>query len=123
MAWLRFEGKSIVRAYHDNIPTRQLVPDKSKSVNPAEDDNLIIHGDNLHALKALLPRYAGSIDCICLDPPYNIKNEAWIYSDNVDDPKMQEWLKNKKVDGKDMQRHDKWVCMMGPPLIAEKAVE
>ena len=86
-------------------------------MNPKDNDNLIIHGDNLHALKALLPRYAGRVNCIYIDPPYNTGNEGWVYNDNVNSDMMQEWLKNaEEVDGEDLERHDKWMCMMWPRL-------
>ena len=93
-------------------------PDESRSCNPSGvDDNLIIHGDNLHALKALLPRYANRVKCIYIDPPYNTGNEAWVYNDNVNGPLMQKWLsENGPVDNEDLERHDKWLCMMWPRL-------
>ncbi|OGT99227.1 MAG: DNA methylase, partial [Geobacteraceae bacterium GWC2_48_7] len=78
--------------------------------------NLIIHGDNLHALKALLPHYAGKVDCIFIDPPYNTGNENWCYNDNVNNPIMKEWLSLNPVNKEDMLRHDKWACMMYPRL-------
>ena len=81
------------------------------------DDNLIIHGDNLHALKALLPRYAGRVKCIYIDPPYNTGNEGWVYNDRVNSPLLKEWFKQQSpVDGEDLERHDKWLCMMWPRL-------
>ena len=86
-----------------------------KLVQPSLDDNLIIHGDNLHALKALLPRYAGHIKCIYIDPPYNTGNEGWVYNDNVKSPQIKDWLK-KEVGVDDLERHDKWLCMMWPRL-------
>lgn len=116
MAEIEFDGKSAVYAHHDTVPTRPLVLDRAKSINPTEDDNLIVQGDNLQAMKALLPCYAGRIDCIYIDPPFNIQDETWIYNDNVDDSKMKERLRQKKVDGADPQRHDKWACMMWPRL-------
>ena len=122
MPTLDFKGKSLVYSHHLTIPSRTLEPDAKKSLppkgsKPSLDDNLIIHGDNLHALKALMPRYAGKIKCIYIDPPYNTGNEGWIYNDNVNSPMMQEWLKNKSpVDGEDLERHDKWLCMMWPRL-------
>ena len=82
-----------------------------------ESQNKIIHGDNLEALKALLPEYEGRIDCIYIDPPYNTGNEGWIYNDNVNDPRIKKWL--GEVVGKeeeDLTRHDKWLCMMYPRL-------
>ena len=89
----------------------------AKDQKPSLDGNLIIHGDNLHALKALMPRYAGRVHCIYIDPPYNTGNEGWLYNDNVNSPLMQEWLTGKSpVDGEDLERHDKWLCMMWPRL-------
>lgn len=95
----------------------QLVPKKDKSLtdNVSLNDNLILHGDNLKALKALLPTYAGKVKCIYIDPPYNTGNERWVYNDNVNSPMMQEWL-GKVVDREDFTRHDKWLCMMMPRL-------
>ncbi len=122
MPTLDFKGKQIVYAHHLTVPSRTLEPDAPKSLplkdqKPSLDDNLIIHGDNLHALKALMPRYAGRVHCIYIDPPYNTGNENWVYNDNVNSPLMQEWLKGKSpVDGEDLERHDKWLCMMWPRL-------
>jgi adenine-specific DNA-methyltransferase len=78
-------------------------------------DNLVVHGDNLKALKALLPYYHGKVKCIYIDPPYNTGNEGWVYNDNVNSPMMQDWL-GKVVDREDLTRHDKWLCMMMPRL-------
>lgn len=119
MPTLEFKGKQHIYAHHLTVPYRPLVPDESKSHNPSkdEDDNLIIHGDNLHALKALLPRYAGRVKCIYIDPPYNTGSKGWSYSDDVNSPLMQEWLKkNSPVDDEDLERHDKWLAMMWPRL-------
>ncbi|MCY4653683.1 MAG: site-specific DNA-methyltransferase [Dehalococcoidia bacterium] len=100
------------------VPYRPLVPDTERSLNAGgADDNLVIHGDNLHALKALLPRYAGRVKCIYIDPPYNTGNEGWVYNDRVNSPLMKAWLKeNGPVDNEDLERHDKWLCMMWPRL-------
>ena len=118
MPTLDFKGKQHIYANHLTVPYRPIVPDESLSCNPSgADDNLIIHGDNLHALKALLPRYANRIKCIYIDPPYNTGKEGWCYNDNVNSPLMQEWLaKNSSVDNEDLERHDKWLCMMWPRL-------
>ena len=123
MPTLDFKGKQHVYAHHLSVPYRPLVPHPDKSVGatagdaPAADDNLIIHGDNLDALKALLPRYTGSVKCIYIDPPYNTGNEGWVYNDNVNSPLMQGWLRdNSPVDNEDLERHDKWLCMMWPRL-------
>ena len=118
MPTLEFKGKQHIYAHHFTVPYRPLEPDKTRSCNPTDtDDNLIIHGDNLHALKALLPRYANRIKCIYIDPPYNTGNENWVYNDNVNSPLMQQWLtENAPVDNEDLERHDKWLCMMWPRL-------
>ena len=93
MPTLEFKGKQHIYAHHLTVPYRPLEPDEDHSCNSTDtDDNLIIHGDNLHALKALLPRYANRIKCIYIDPPYNTGNENWVYNDNVNSPLMQQWL-------------------------------
>ena len=118
MPTLEFKGKHHIYAHHLSVPYRQLQLDESRSCNPSgKEDNLIIHGDNLHALKALLPRYANRVKCIYIDPPYNTGNEGWIYNDNVNNPPMQEWFKeHSPVDNEDLEKHDKWLCMMWPRL-------
>ena len=118
MPTLDFKGKQHIYAHQLTVPFRPLVSDAARSLNPAgTDDNLIIHGDNLHALKALLPRHAGRVKCIYIDPPYNTGNEGWVYNDNVNSPLMQAWLAdNGPVDNEDLERHDKWLCMMWPRL-------
>ena len=117
MPTLDFEGKEIIHSYHFSVPYRPLVPDPDRSLNPVADgeDNLIIHGDNLHALKALLPRYSGRVKCIYIDPPYNNGNTGWVYNDNVNHPQLRAWL-GTAVGRDDLQRHDKWACMMWPRL-------
>jgi adenine-specific DNA-methyltransferase len=113
-----FKGKEYVYNHHLSVPYRPLLADKAKGIGPADlAGNLVIHGDNLHALKALLPRYAGAVDLVFIDPPYNTGNEGWCYSDGVNSPIMREWLSTNPVDGEDMLRHDKWLCMMWPRLV------
>lgn len=123
MPTLDFKGKQFVYSHHLSVPFRELkvVADKSlpqEGKTASLDDNLIIHGDNLEALKALLPTHAGKVDCIFIDPPYNTGNEGWCYNDNVRSPLMQEWLKKSAnpVDKEDLERHDKWLCMMWPRI-------
>jgi adenine-specific DNA-methyltransferase len=113
----RITKPEFVYNYHLTVPYRPLVPDAGKSVGqPSLNGNLIIHGDNLHALKALLPMYAGKVDCIFIDPPYNTGNEGWNYNDNVNSPMMKEWLSSNPINAEDMLRHDKWCAMMWPRL-------
>ncbi|HVS88557.1 MAG TPA: site-specific DNA-methyltransferase [Candidatus Acidoferrum sp.] len=117
MPELLFKGKEFVYNHHLTVPYRPLEIDAKKSIGkPSLNGNLIIHGDNLHALKALLPLYAGKVDCIFIDPPYNTGNEGWNYNDNVNSPMMKEWLSSNPVNSEDMLRHDKWCSMMYPRL-------
>ena len=117
MTELNFKGKEFVYNHHLAVPFRPLVPHKDKGIGPvALDGNLIIHGDNLHALKALLPYYAGEVDCVFIDPPYNTGNEKWCYNDNVNAPMIKEWLDSNPVGIEDGLRHDKWCAMMWPRL-------
>lgn len=111
MPSLEFKGKQFVYSHHLSVPFRELIVDAKKSLppkgqKPSLDDNLIIHGDNLEALKALLPTHAGKVDCIFIDPPYNTGNEGWCYNDNVRSPLMKEWLKKEAnpVDKEDLER-------------------
>ncbi len=123
MPTLKFKGKNEIHSHHLGVPFHSLEMDKKKSLlpgtetkkQPSLDDNLIIHGDNLYGLKALLPRYTGKVKCIYIDPPYNTGKETWVFNDNVNHPAIREWL-NKEVSSEDMERHDKWLCMMWPRL-------
>jgi len=117
MPTLQFKGKTFVQNHHLAVKYHQLVPKKELSLTDkiSLHDNLIIQGDNLKALKALLPTYAGKIKCIYIDPPYNTGNENWVYNDNVNSPMIKDWL-GKVVDKEDMTRHDKWLCLMMPRL-------
>ncbi|KKW67852.1 DNA methylase [Lampropedia cohaerens] len=117
MTELVFKGKEFVYNHHLAVPFRPLVPHPEKGIGPvALDGNLIIQGDNLHALKALLPLYAGKVDCIFIDPPYNTGNEGWCYNDNVNAPMIKEWLDSNPIGIEDGLRHDKWCAMMWPRL-------
>jgi adenine-specific DNA-methyltransferase len=117
MPSLQFKGKVFVQNHHPAVPFHELLPVKSRGLSKkaSRHDNLIIEGDNLAALKALLPTYHGKVKCVYIDPPHNTGNEAWAYNDNVNSPMMQEWL-GKVVDREDLTRHDKWCCMMMPRL-------
>src|SRR3989338_10832690 len=94
MAMLQFKGKPTVQNHHLTVPYHELIPQPKKSAakKVSLDDNLIIHGDNLICLKALIPTYAGKVKCIYIDPPYNTGNKGWKYNDNVNSPMMQDWL-------------------------------
>lgn len=117
MPTLSWIGKEAVEKHHLEIPYRLLEYDDSLSVGDTESGNLIVEGDNLLALKALLPYYAGKIKCIYIDPPYNTGNEGWKYNDNVNSPEIRKWLdETVGKEGEDLSRHDKWLCMMFPRL-------
>lgn len=117
MPTLNWIGKDKVVTHHNDVPFRVL--DRKYTFGDTPDSgNMIIHGDNLEALKALLPEYENKIKCIYIDPPYNTGNENWVYNDNVNDPHIRKWL--GKVVGSeidDLTRHDKWLCMMYPRLV------
>lgn len=122
MPTLHWIGKDKLINHHLAVPFRVLehgygFTDGKLGSAETNSGNKIIHGDNLEALKALLPEYEGKIKCIYIDPPYNTGNEGWVYNDNVNDPKLKKWF--EKVVGKageDLSRHDKWLCMMYPRL-------
>lgn len=122
MPTLNWIGKDKVINHHMDVPYKILdhvygFDNGEQATKETNSGNKIIHGDNLEALKALLPEYEGKIKCIYIDPPYNTGNEGWVYNDNVNDPKIKKWLGN--VVGKeaeDLTRHDKWLCMMYPRL-------
>lgn len=117
MPELQFRGKEFVYNHHLTVPFRPLEMHADKGIGDARlDGNLIVHGDNLHALKALLPIYAGKVDCIFIDPPYNTGNEGWSYNDNVNSPMIREWLSANPIGLEDGLRHDKWACMIWPRL-------
>lgn len=117
MPELDFKGKEFVYNHHLTVPFRPLEIQAGKGIGaPALDGNLIIHGDNLHGLKALLPTHAGKVDCIYIDPPYNTGNEGWAYNDNVNSPMIREWLSDNPIGLEDGLRHDKWLSMMWPRL-------
>ena len=123
MPTLNWIGKEKVINHHQDVPYKVLehqygfTAQDGEQKEPTNSGNKIIHGDNLEALKSLLPEYEGKIKCIYIDPPYNTGNEGWVYNDNVSDPKLKKWL--RQVVGKeseDLSRHDKWLCMMYPRL-------
>ena len=114
---LHFKGKVFVENHHLAVPFHELLPVREKGLSEKASlrDNLIVHGDNLAALKSLLPTYHGKVKCAYIDPPYNTGNEGWAYNDNVNSPLMRDWL-GRVVDRDDLTRHDKWCCMMLPRL-------
>ena len=120
MPTLDWMGKDKVVNHYREVPYRVLERDPEKSVpdsHGSDCGNMIVHGDNLEALKALLPEYEGKVDCIYIDPPYNTGNEGWVYNDNVNDPRIKRWIGQVVgKEGEDLSRHDKWLCMMYPRL-------
>jgi len=117
MPTLDWIGKQAVVNHHREVPYRLIHCDSDHSAGDPETGNLLVQGDNLEALRALLPYYAGKVKCIYIDPPYNTGNEGWVYNDNLSSPEIKAWL--GKAVGKqleDLSRHDKWLCMMYPRL-------
>ena len=118
MPTLNWIGKEAVVKHHKEVPFRLLEPVAALSCGDAASGNLIVQGDNLHALKALLPRYAGQVKCIYIDPPYNTGNEGWAYNDNVNSAEIRKWLGEVVgKEGETLDRHDRWLCMMYPRLV------
>jgi DNA modification methylase len=126
MPSLHWIGKDAVVRHHAEVPFRLLEPVPALSCGSGTDQggdsgNLIVQGDNLLALKALLPRYAGQVKCIYIDPPYNTGNEGWVYNDNVNSPEIRRWLGEVVgKEGETLDRHDRWLCMMYPRLMLLK---
>jgi len=121
MPTLNWIGKDAVVNHHQHVPFHLLKDVPELACGQPGEGNLIVQGDNLIALKALLPYYKGQVKCIYIDPPYNTGEEEWIYNDNVNSPVIREWL--GKVVGKeaeDLTRHEKWLCMMYPRLLLLK---
>ena len=117
MPSLDWIGKKAVIRHHKEVPFRLLEPIPELSYGEASG-NLLVQGDNLDALKALLPRYAGRVKCIYIDPPYNTGNEGWSYNDNVNSPEIRQWLGQVVgKEGETLDRHDRWLCMMYPRLV------
>ena len=121
MPTLNWIGKEAVVKHHKDVPFRLLEPVPELSCGDSASGNLIVQGDNLHALKALLPRYAGQVKCIYIDPPYNTGNEGWVYNDNVNSPEIRRWLGEVVgKEGETLDRHDRWLSMMYPRLVLLK---
>jgi adenine-specific DNA-methyltransferase len=121
MPTLNWIGKDKVINHHKDVPFKILEPvytfANGEFVDGGTSENKIIHGDNLEALKALLPEYEGKVNCIYIDVPYNTGNEGWVYNDNVNHPKLKKWLGEVVgKEGEDLSRHDKWLCMIYPRL-------
>jgi adenine-specific DNA-methyltransferase len=114
---LNWIGKEAVVNHHLEVPFHLLKDVPELACGQPGDGNLIVQGDNLVALKALLPYYAGQVKCIYIDPPYNTGNEGWAYNDNVNSPVIREWLgKVVGKEGETLDRHDRWLCMLYPRL-------
>jgi len=79
--WLNDEE---ARKQAGQLPYRLLEADPKLSYGDSETENMLIQGDNLEALKALLPYYAGQVKCIYIDPPYNTENAFEHYDDNLE---------------------------------------
>ena len=113
MPYIDWLGKDDVVHHHKEIAYKTI--DCQEVVGDANSENMIIKGDNLLALKSLLPYYANAVKMIYIDPPYNTGNTSWIYNDNMGSPLIKKWLDNT-VNAEDLSRSDKWLCMMYPRL-------
>ncbi|MCM1560124.1 MAG: site-specific DNA-methyltransferase [Butyrivibrio sp.] len=87
-----------VGKYDDKVvEPRILVEDKEKSYGDPDSENMLIHGDNLIALKALQQEYAGKVRCIFIDPPYNTGAAFEAYDDNVEHSIWLSLMKSRLV--------------------------
>jgi len=79
MVQIQFKGKTLVQNHHLLVKYHELVPVKQKSLTDevSLSDNLIVHGDNLKAPKALLPLCAGKVKSIYVGPPDSAGNRNW----------------------------------------------
>ena len=119
MPTLEFKGKQHIYAHHLTVPYRPLVPDLDTFAEPCRSPTTTSSSTatTFTRSRRCCHRYAGKVKCIYIDPPYNTGNEGWVYNDRVNSPLMKQWLKeNSPVDGEDLERHDKWLCMMWPRL-------
>ena len=117
MPTLDWIGKKAVVNHHREVPYRLVHCDGERSAGDPDAGNLLVQGDNLEALKALLPYYAGKVKCIYIDPPYNTGKSDWTYNDKVSSPEITAWLgRAVGKEAEDLCRHDKWLCMMYPRL-------
>src|SRR4030042_4775471 len=117
MPTLNWIGRKAVENHHRQVPFHLLKEVPELSVGDPGSSNLLVEGDNLLALKALLPYYSGQVKFIYIEPPYNTGNENWVYNDNVNSPIIREWLgKAVGSEGETLDRHDRWLCMMYPRL-------
>jgi adenine-specific DNA-methyltransferase len=115
MATLSWVGREAVIDHHERVEARPLREVPELACGAADSGNLIAQGDNLFALKSLLPEYAGKVKCLYVDPPYNTGTERWIYNDNVDSPAIREWL-GEVIGAPPTDRRDRWLSMMYPRL-------
>lgn len=116
MPTLNWIGKEAVINHDKEVPFKLLKKIETQSIGKSSK-NLVIQGDNLEALKALMPFYCDKIKCVYIDPPYNTGHEDWKYNDNVNSKRIKKWLgKTVGAQAEDLCRHDKWLCMMYPRL-------
>ena len=125
MPTLEWIGKDKVINHHQQVPYRVLEP--RYTYNAEHSDNMIIRGDNLEALKALLPLYEGKIKCIYIDPPYNTGSDGFVYNDKFNFTAEQ--LQTKLGIGEEKAKrildlckrgsasHSAWLMFMAPRLM------
>ena len=89
MPTLQWLDKSQTVQKANKVPYRLLEYDSTLSYGDAHSQNMLIQGDNLEDLKALLPYYAGKVKCIYIDPPYNTGSAFEHYKDNLE---HSQWL-------------------------------
>ena len=126
---LNFIGKDYARRQAGEMPSTVIVPDQEQNNGEGkESKNLFFTGDNLEVLRHLQNNYAGKIDVIYIDPPYNTGNDDFVYPDSFEysDEKIKEMFgiddeqieRLKNIQGK--SSHSAWLTFMYPRLVLAK---
>lgn len=101
------KAEDVVEQCARELPVLEEVSEWTIEAAPGQPTNLIIEGDNYHALSVLNYTHAGKVDVIYIDPPYNTGHNDFIYNDRY-------------VDGEDAYRHSKWLSFMRKRLLLAK---
>ena len=108
IAYLEHDGEAkdvpledicVLVSYRDVIYPGLKEIDRVERGNPEDPYHMVINSENYHALEALTYAYAGKVDCIYIDPPYNNRNRSWKYN-------------NDYVSDEDQYKHSKWLAFM-----------
>ena len=91
--------EKVAKECQEKLPILKEITSKAIELDKTQPTNIIIEGDNYHALSVLNYTHTGKIDVIYIDPPYNTGNQDFVYNDKI-------------VDNEDCYRHSKWLSFM-----------